>query len=1211
MKKTFLLQVLIGLSIISIGQSDTIKHRIFLVGDAGWIYNNAHPVIDWLKKNVDWDDERNTLMYLGDNIYEAGLPPKGDPTYDFSEQILKYQLSLVKDKKARAYFIPGNHDWKNGKIGGVEQVKNQVNYIRNLEWKNVEIWPGDGCPGPIEVELSDSVVLVMFDSQWWLHTHEKPGLESHCDTKTEDEVISVFEEIAEMNKNRLMIVAMHHPLYSYGIHGGNYTLRHHLFPFTEINSSLYIPLPILGSIYPVARGVFGNIQDVKHPVYRTLIREVERVMKKHPNAIHVSGHDHVLQFIVKDNLPFIVSGSGAKISRVKTGRNLEFRAAELGFTTIEVYTNGKVFTKFYTASSVASPASKNLEDPKFTKELKTIVQPEKEEQYTRVIALPDSVVVAANPKLKGNSIRNLLLGKNYRQEWIQPIKVRVLDIVTEWGGLTPTRRGGGKQTKVLRLEDSTGREFSLRSIKKFPAPAMPAEFRETFVRDLVEDGISASYPYASLSMGPLTRAAGLPFLRNQLVYVADDTSLGRFREDFANTLCMLEEREPIYIPKTYNTDELLVRLWKDNDDHVNQKSVLMSRTLDMFIMDFDRHEDQWRWFTTDTGRGKIYNPIARDRDQAFFVNQGIIPGILKKRQFIPDIQGFRPKAYNIKTFNKSARNFDRSFLNELDEYQWSYMIDSFLTLMKDEVLVQSLQLQPPEIRGFSADDILNKLRERRKYLKSDMLEYYRFISKIVSVTGSNQQELFTINRNSDGSVQVTVNKIDKEGAISSKIYDRLFVPEVTKELRIYGLAGNDKFVFSGGTNDIKIRIIGGDGNDEFNSTGTSSRTLVYDASFEENIFTGNKNYKSKVSNDPSVNVYDRLSYRYNIFNPGTYFAYNLDDGFYLGLEFFLVTHGFRKDPFKMQHNLSVAHALSSKTYAFNYRGEYIKLIRHHDLLVKADIRAPINVKNFFGIGNATEFDKTKGEKAYYYRARYNMGDISIMGRRNLQSWMNVSYGLAFQFFSMDSSRNIGKFITESFNNGYVDFTRKYFAGPSISLDIDNRNNKVLPSRGTKMNMGGRTLIGLNQDSRTVTQLNFDLSIFISLIEESNVVLATRFGIGHNIGKYEFFQAQYLGGNENLRGYHNYRFAGRTRYFNNTELRFRLVQFRTYFFPGSMGMLVFHDVGKVSVPSQAKGKWHTGYGAGVWISPLRRVVIAGTYMRSIEGGLPLVSFGFQF
>src|SRR6059058_4980232 len=81
---------------------DTINHRIFLIGDAGDMNSTTHPVIDWLKKNVDWDDERNSVIFLGDNVYPLGLPFEGDPTYPHSKAILDDQISLVKDKKAKA-----------------------------------------------------------------------------------------------------------------------------------------------------------------------------------------------------------------------------------------------------------------------------------------------------------------------------------------------------------------------------------------------------------------------------------------------------------------------------------------------------------------------------------------------------------------------------------------------------------------------------------------------------------------------------------------------------------------------------------------------------------------------------------------------------------------------------------------------------------------------------------------------------------------------------------------------------------------------------------------------------------------------------------------------------------------------------------------------------------------------------------------------------
>src|SRR5688572_12634531 len=103
------LTILLGLSVHA--QTDTITQRVFLIGDGGELVGEqTHPVIDWLEKNVNWNDERNTAIFLGDNIYPLGLPMKGQPDYERSKKILDYQLKPFLNKKGRAFFIMGNHD---------------------------------------------------------------------------------------------------------------------------------------------------------------------------------------------------------------------------------------------------------------------------------------------------------------------------------------------------------------------------------------------------------------------------------------------------------------------------------------------------------------------------------------------------------------------------------------------------------------------------------------------------------------------------------------------------------------------------------------------------------------------------------------------------------------------------------------------------------------------------------------------------------------------------------------------------------------------------------------------------------------------------------------------------------------------------------------------------------------------------------------------
>src|SRR5213075_749339 len=106
---------------------------------------------------------------------------------------------------------------------------------------------------------------------------------------------------------------------------------------------------------------------------------------------------------------------------------------------------------------------------------------------------PAFINVAADPTLRGNRFKKLLAGKNYRREWIEPVEVPVLNLNTAYGGLIPKKLGGGKETITLQVEDSAGKQWTLRTVEKFPGDAMLPGLRKTgAVKKLVKDGVSAS-----------------------------------------------------------------------------------------------------------------------------------------------------------------------------------------------------------------------------------------------------------------------------------------------------------------------------------------------------------------------------------------------------------------------------------------------------------------------------------------------------------------------------------------------------------------------------------------------------------------------------------------------------------------------------------------------------------------------------------------------
>jgi hypothetical protein len=964
-------------------QSDRVVQRMFLVGDAGELREGRHPVCDWLKEHVDWNDSSNVLVYLGDNIYPHGMPAEGSGDRDMAQKILDYQVGVVAGKNAKAYFVPGNHDWKQGKPGGWQQVKNESDYLESLQLPNVELLPKDGCPGPVEVRVGAKIVLVCMDSEWWLQQDDRPGPESACDCKDEKSIVNALKDIISTYPDRLIVVAMHHPFYTHGEHGGYYTLRQHLFPLTDLHPGLYIPLPVIGSIYPITRGVFGNVQDTHNPKYKDLREQVEDVIRGHPNVIHVAGHEHTLQLLQHDSVYYVVSGAGSKSTRVKMGKNSLFAKQGLGFAVIELHESGRSEIKFYTTDA------KDLQQSVYAAAVPPL--PARVDTATIVRSFPDSITAVGYKGFLAGGFQRWLLGANYRKEWAVPIRVKVFDMT----GWTPIQRGGGNQTRSLRMRNAQGKEYVLRGVEKYVTDAaLPtALVGDPLVKDLVTDGVSASYPYAALSVPPFAEAMHVPHANPVLVYMPDDPRLGKFRSDYGNLFALFEEREPGNGKKTYNFEDLDKKLQGDNDNTVDQQRVLRARLLDMFFMDFDRHEDQWRWEADDNGKGKLFAPVPRDRDQPFFINEGVIPWIVGSAWAAPQLQGFRAKARNIDTYNFNARNFDHNYMTGLTREDWRRTAESVLAVMTDSLIEASLKLQPAAIHSYSMQSIIDKLKARRKYYLQEMLTYYRFLSETVTIYGSDKRELFDVERKGDSVVTVIVYKMNKDGEAGKKLFNRTFFAGETKEIRLYGLGGDDQFHTHGNGNAIRVRMIGGQGNDVYKTEpgARAGKTKIYDLSTEKNEFTGDGPHRAFLSKDPSVIGVNKLGFKYDVVAPLLDAGYNPDDGVSLGVGFRYTVQGFHKDPYKQLHTLVLDHALATKAYAFRYDLEAIHAIGSLDLLLHTSARAPNNTINFFGFGNQSVYDKDTKDGIRYYRTRFNVYDADLQLRKRFGSVFSGLY----------------------------------------------------------------------------------------------------------------------------------------------------------------------------------------------------------------------------
>ena len=97
----------------------------------------------------------------------------------------------------------------------------------------------------------------------------------------------------------------------------------------------------------------------------------------------------------------------------------------------------------------------------------------------------------------------------------------------------------------------------------------------------------------------------------------------------------------------------------------------------------------------------------------------------------------------------------------------------------------------------------------------------------------------------------------------------------------------------------------------------------------------------------------------------------------------------------------------------------------------------------------------------------------------------------------------------------------------------------------------------------------------------------------------------------MRGYHTWRFSGKTMVYNNLELRLKLFDFTSYLFPGSIGIIGFDDIGRVWLPGERSRQWHNGYGAGIYLIPVELVLLQFSKGYSTEGSINYLTIGYRF
>ena len=1191
-----------------------VLHTFYLIGDAGNSkMNEKDAALKYLEKEIAKANKASTLIFLGDNVYTKGIPKKSAKTYELAKHRLNVQIDIGKKFPGKTLFIPGNHDW----YSGLEGLKRQEKLVEKALGKNT-FQPENGCPLE-KIEVNKDINIIVVDSHWFVtNWNNKPGINDKCEIKTREKFFEEFEGMIKKSQGKTTLVALHHPMFTNGPHGGYYSFKSHMNP-----------LPILGTVKNLIRKTSGGTDtDQQNTKYNELRKRLITISQENEKVLFVSGHEHSLQYIVKDNIPQIVSGSGSKKSAVKNVNGGIFGYGTQGFAKLIVYKDGASTVHFYTAKDQKVVFEANVFKAENNHDYKNFPNAELNEKLATVYTKEET---------QKSNFFEFLWGKRYRTYFGKEVLAPTVNLDTLLGGLTPMRRGGGHQSKSLRLKDKQGREYVMRALRKnavqylqavvFKEQYVEGMFDDTVTESLLMDIFTGSHPYAPFTIDKLAEAIDIYHTKPVLYYVPKQKALGAYNLDYGDELYMIEERTDEghgdkknfgYSNNLISTDDLRKKLAKDEKYVLDEPMYIRARLFDMLIGDWDRHQDQWRWAEFKENNQVIYRPVPRDRDQAFSIfGDGFLLSFVTG--LLPTLKGMSSYSDNLKSpkwFSYSAYPLDMILIHA-DKSVWDQQVAIIQNQITDDVIKAAMQKFPKEVQDKTVKEIERKLKGRRKNLKEIANRYYTYLNQFQIVTGTNKDDWFEIERLKNGDTKIVVYRI-KGGKKADVILNRIYNHKVTKEIWVYGLDDDDVFHVTGveQKKPIKLKLIGGLNHDIYDVK-VVKNIKIYDQKTKNNTIKTPKVAK-KLTDDYDINTfnYKKLKNRSNLMLPAV--GYNPDDGIKVGLKNTTTSNGFERNPFTTRHTLSAYYYFATEGYEFNYNGEFANVFKHWNLGLEANYSSPNFARNFFGFGNNSSNPEAAKEEPNFDFNRVRIEQIHVGSFLQWRGRLGAKIKAGIQYDSYKVDNTPGRYLNTQFSPNNRIFSTQQFLNLASSYSYKHANDTAFPTLGMEFSTTFGYTTNLNE-SRSFAYNKTILGMVHKVIPNGKVVLATRVKGHFNFGNdFEFYQAANLGANEGLRGFRNERFNGKNAFVHSTDLRWNISRLKTGLLPISIGIYGGFDYGKVwgtpntliITPSLQNTNLHTSQGGGFFFNAANMFVGGIGFFNSIDGNRLQFSLGFD-
>lgn len=1200
-------------------QHKEVKHTFYLIGDAGYSdLGSKSEALRAFQNELNKASENSTAIFLGDNIYEKGLPKEGSAEYALAKHRIQVQADAVKDFKGRTVFIPGNHDW----YSGIKGLKRQEKFIEDALGKNTFL-PEDGCPID-KIHISDDIELILVDSHWYIKNWNKePTINDDCDIKTRANFLEEFSSLIKKARTKTTIVAIHHPMYTNGSHGGQFTFGSHM-----------TPAPVLGTLKNVIRKTSGvSHADLQNLKYNELKRRLVTLAQANKKVVFVSGHEHNLQYIIEDNLHQIVSGSGSKVNAVRNVGGGQFAYATPGYTKLEVYKDGSSQVFFFSSK-----------EDKVVFESEVFPPDQKKVFTTYPKSFPETITASiyTDEETKATGAKKFLWGDRYRKYFSTKVKVPTVNLDTLFGGLRPVRKGGGNQSKSLRLQDKKGAQYVMRALRKqatqylqalvFKDQYIEGQFDNTTAEKLLLDVFTGSHPYAPFVIGDLADAVNVYHTKPVLYYVPKQNALGYYNSEFGGELYMIEEHtseghaDKAYFgfqDKLISTDDMMKKIHKDEDIVVDEEAYIRARLFDMLIGDWDRHQDQWRWIEFKENGKKIYRPMPRDRDQAFSImSDGFLLGAAVK--LLPAARLLRKYSdglVDVKGVNVEPYPLDMELIMQSDKTVWNTQVKLLQSGLTDEVIEKAFQNVPKEVRDETIVKIKRTLKARRVNLQKISDRYFDVINRFAVIKGTDKDDWFDIERLPNGKTKVTAYRI-KGGEKADKFHERTYSDDLTKQIWIYGLDDDDVFNVFGENSDheIKVRLVGGQNNDTYDIK-NGKRITFYDYKSKKNTVKTSKG-KKKFSDNYNTNVYDYKKLRNNVTQIVPSIGANPDDGLKIGASATFTKFGFERNPFTARHQFSAAYYFATSGYELNYNSEFANLFTNVNFGIDLQFNSPNYAANFFGFGNSTSNPEADDDDGFDVDLDYNRVKIRTFKAMPSLIWrgqQGASFKVGIFYESNEVDNTSGRFISIPGVVPNTVFDKQDFYGIDANYHFENKDNESFPTLGFHFDVQAGYKNNVDTEKGfgyIVPEIGFDYK----LISSGQLVLATGVRAHINLGDdFEFYQAATLGARNGFRGYRHERFSGKSALAQSTDIRWVFNNMKTSVVPLRIGIYGGFDYGRVWIEDALvnnpavnnKDDWNTSLGGGFFINMAKMMTLNVSAFNSDDGLRLAFQLGFGF